>query len=261
MRVRDLHVHSNYSDGAALAEMIDAAEDAGLDGVGFADHCIVSERTSIRDARAEVGFNFDRTVDRRRRAIDRLRPGTEVDVYDAVEMDYHPDDEAAVAEFLDDADFDYALGSVHRIDGVNVQRDDKWADRSDAAATDVVDRYVDALVSLVESELFEVAAHVDLLERTPTFNGRLTDDHYERVTRAFADSRTVPEVNAGRALTDAELVHPAAGLFESLRDHGVRFTLGSDAHTPAEVRERSGFLAEFAADRGVDPVAPDELVG
>jgi len=46
--VRDYHVHSNYSDGRFLFQMVRAADEAGLDGVGFADHCTVTEREDRR---------------------------------------------------------------------------------------------------------------------------------------------------------------------------------------------------------------------
>jgi len=61
-----------------------------------------------------------------------------------------------------------------------------------------VDRCYDRLVALVESEPFDVA-HPELVERTDPLAGRSTPDHHRRAARAFADSRTVPEINAGRA--------------------------------------------------------------
>jgi len=40
--VYDYHVHTNYSDGAFLSRMVDAATDAGTRRVGITDHCNVS---------------------------------------------------------------------------------------------------------------------------------------------------------------------------------------------------------------------------
>jgi len=36
-------------------------------------------------------------------------------------------------------------------------------------------------------------------------------------------------------------------------------TVGSDAHAPDEVADRAGFLREFLADRGTEPVDPPGL--
>lgn len=257
--MHDYHVHSNYSDGRFLFQMVRAADEAGLDGVGFADHCTVTSREDRRGERAEYGFNLDVTYERRRRGIERLREEFDVAIYDAVEMDYEPRDETEIESFLDEAAFDYVIGSVHELDGVNVQVASNYADRSGEALDPLVDDYFDRLVSLVESGLFDVAAHPDLIERTGPLRGRATEAQYDRVARAFADSETVPEINAGRALTDLDLVHPSEGLLAAFREYDVEVTVGTDSHFPDEIGPRAEFLQEFLAERGLEPVAPPGL--
>ncbi|SEV99737.1 PHP domain-containing protein [Natrinema salifodinae] len=257
--MRDFHVHSNYSDGDFLRSMVRAAESAGLEGIGFADHCNVAAREGPELMRGLYGFNLDRTYERRRRGIERLRENFDIEVYDAVEMDYDPRDEAAIDEFLAEAGFDYAIGSVHEVDGKNVQIASHFAELDEAERDAVVDEYFDRLVALVESELFEIAAHADLIERTPPLRGRATTDHYRRVAQAFADSRTVPEINAGRALTDAEIVHPASEFLRVLREHDVSVTVGTDSHHPDEIPARADFLADFADEYGLEPVTASVL--
>ncbi len=122
-------------------------------------------------------------------------------MFDAVEMDYDPRDEERIAAFLDEAGFEYAIGSVHAVGGENVQRPARFRGRPASELDAVVDDYFEKLLALVDSDLFAVAAHPDLVERTEPLRGRATADQYERVARAFADSRTIPELNAGRALS------------------------------------------------------------
>ncbi|WP_226005839.1 PHP domain-containing protein [Natrinema salinisoli] len=257
--MRDFHVHSNYSDGDFLRSMVRAAESAGLEGVGFADHCNVARRERPESMRSVYGFNLDLTYERRRRGIERLRDDFDIEIYDAVEMDYDPRDEAAIDGFLSEAGFDYAIGSVHDVDGHNVQIASHFEDMSEAERDAVVDGYFEQLVALVESELFDIAAHVDLLERTPPLRGRATEDHYRRVAQAVADSRTVPEVNAGRALADSAVVHPSESFLTVLREHDVAVTAGTDSHDPTEIPERVDFLTEFFDETGLEPAAPDGL--
>jgi len=52
----DVHAHTSYSDGSGIPLMVDAAEAAGLDAVGFADHCSLSE--AWRDERLLWNRNF-----------------------------------------------------------------------------------------------------------------------------------------------------------------------------------------------------------
>lgn len=254
---RDYHVHSNYSDGSFLYLMLEAAESAGLEAVGIADHCIVSERPALRRERDALGFTLDATHERRRAAIEDLREEFDVRVYDAVEMDYVRGEEDRIADFLADAAFDYAVGSVHSVDGTNVQADERFTDLDAAECRAVVDDYYDDLVALVDSGLFEIAAHPDLIERNEHLRGLTTDDHYQRVAAAFADSRTVPEVNAGRALREYGELHPAPRFFETLREYGVEFTLGTDAHRPEDVAPRIERIEAFRAETGLEPVELD----
>ncbi|QSX00300.1 PHP domain-containing protein [Haloterrigena alkaliphila] len=259
--MRDFHTHTNYSDGGFLKGMADAAGEAGLEGIGFTDHCTISAREQPATVRSVYGFNLDLTYERRRRAIEtqREREDVSVEIYDGVEMDYDPRDEAEIREFLEEANFDYAIGSVHAVDGLNVQVPSNFADMTDAELDAIVDGYFENLVSLVESDLFDVAAHLDLIERTPPLRGRATTDHYERVARALADSRTIPEINAGRAIADTAIVHPVESFLETLREYDVPVTVGSDSHRPSEIGDRVEFLEEYLAKRGLEPVTPPGL--
>jgi histidinol-phosphatase (PHP family) len=251
---RDYHVHSTYSDGRFLFQMVRAATEAGLAGVGIADHCNVSAREEIREQKHQLGFNLDETHERRRDAIERLREESEIEIYDGVEMDYHPEEEAAIRAFLETAGFQYAIGSVHYLDGVNVHVEPYFTDQSEEKRRAAVDRYFDHLVALIESDLFDVAAHVDLVERNPALRGIATEDHYRRVAEAFADSRTIPELNAGRALADYGEFHPSPAFLDVLAEYGIPVTVGTDAHRPEEIGERVPHLKRYLDARGLEPV-------
>lgn len=254
----DYHAHSNYSDGEFLFRMVDAADRVGLEGIGIADHCHVSGDAALAAHRDAYGFNLDITYERRRSGIDYVREAfPDVRVFDAVEMDYFPDEEARIEAFLDEAGFDYAIGSVHQIDGRNVQSGAEFRDDSEADRRAVVDAYYENLVSLVQSGLFEIAAHPDLVERTPALRGFATQAHYDRVAEAFADSRTVPEVNAGRALREYGEFHPGPDFLRTLLDHGVAFVVGSDSHDPGEVGERGRAIDERFDELDIEPATLD----
>jgi histidinol-phosphatase (PHP family) len=253
VHAHDYHVHSNYSDGDLLWRMVRAAETAGLERVGVADHCNVSTDDRQRRRSYAMGFNLDLTHERRREALAYVDDRVDVAVLDAVEVDYSPEDEGRIRAFLDDAGFAYALGSVHFVDGRNVQSASAFADDDAEERRRVVERYVEDLVALVESELFEVAAHVDLVERNPHLRGFMGRAEYDRVAAALADARTVPELNAGRALDDYGEFHPTPEFVAALREHDVPLVPGSDSHSPSELRERTPVLAERFADLGLEP--------
>lgn len=239
--------------------MVQAAADAGLEAIGFADHANVSERSAPTHAKRRYAFNLDLTYDRRRAAIETLRSEWDLEIYDAVEMDYHQDDETAIESFLETADFDYAVGSVHEIDGVNVHITGPFEDHSTAERRDVVEQYFDRLEALIRSELFEIAAHPDIIERNEVFRGIPGPDEYRPIADAFADSRTIAEINAGRIDADYGRFHPRAAFLEMLLDRGVDVTVGTDAHRPDAIRERVPSIRAMLEDRGIEPTSPFEV--
>ncbi|PSP54367.1 histidinol-phosphatase [Halobacteriales archaeon QS_1_67_19] len=258
----DYHVHSNYSDGSFLRTMTEAADDAGLEGVGFADHCNVSGDEEIWESKLVAGFNLDQTYSRRRDAIEALRDDAAIEIYDAVEMDYEPDEEERIREFLAEAEFDYALGSVHYLDRggeyVGVGDDSHAESLSPDERRAFVDDYYDTVADLIRSELFDVVAHLDFFETSAVLRGHSTTEHYERVADALEASRTVPEINAGFVgeWGDYEECFPAPEFLDVLLDRGIDVTVGTDSHDPEEFDRRVPKLSDYIEDRGVDPVSP-----
>ncbi|MFB6138630.1 MAG: histidinol-phosphatase HisJ family protein [Halobacteriaceae archaeon] len=246
----DIHVHSSYSDGSDLAAMVQAAADAGLDGVGVADHCIVVDDDFGRRAR----YDLVETYEERRADIEAVRAETPIDVFDAAEVSYVPDAEAEIAAFLDRADFEYTVGSVHFAGPYDYTGGAQYAHADEAARRAAVETYFETVVDLVESELFDVAGHLDLVQRIPPLRGFAERRHYEALAGAFADSRTVPEINAGHLTRAYGEIHPEPRYLAFLRERGVEFALGTDAHRPHEVRERIAALEERGITADVTPV-------
>ncbi len=246
----DYHVHSTYSDGSDMAAMTEAARAAGLDGVGFADHCNVS----AAEPGTALPHDLDETYGERRREIGELRERFDLRVFDAVEMDYHPDDAGRIEAFLETAGFDYAVGSVHHVEQREVMAPGEFADAPEDDRRRFVDRYFDRLVELIRSELFDVVAHLDVAERNPHLRGFATVAHYRAVADAFAGSRSVPELNAGRVFAGYGEVHPHPELLEMLQAAGVPFVPGTDSHVPGEIGERAEHLAGVIEDRGIETV-------
>nr|WP_321576085.1 PHP domain-containing protein [Halosolutus gelatinilyticus] len=252
----DYHVHSNYSDGRPLPEMLEAAERAGLDAVGITDHCNVSTRSVPGRAKREHGFNLDLTYERRREAIESLRERYDVEIYDGVELDYDPRDEPAIESFIEEAGFDYVIGSVHELEDECIFNRSYFVEHSESERRELVDGYYRKIVALLEFDAFDVLGHVDAIERTPELRGYATDRHYERVADALVGSTTVPEINAGKVGLEYGKYHPAPAFLDALRDRGVRFVPGTDSHRPDELVERVSLLDDRFSELGLDPVSP-----
>lgn len=248
MAVLDYHLHSEYSDGSSMEQMVRAAAEAGLDGVGFADHCNVTSEVIRRDR----DYFLHETYRERREELTDLREEYDLRIFDTVEVDYYPHDEARIRMFLEKADFDFTIGSVHYVRDRHVAEVEYFTKQSPAERQRLVDCYFNAVVQLIESELFDIAAHLDIFERYEPFRGLATEEHYSDVVDALEQSRTVPEINVGRLFTSYgpapyEQTHPKPAFLEYLADHGVAFTFGSDSHSPDVVEEAAAYYRDTLA--------------
>ena len=214
--------------------------------------CLRGSVTDTPSARKPRRLRRGGCHERRRAAIERIREEADIRVFDAVEMDYHPDHEADIGAFLADAGFDCAIGSVHDLDGANVHARAHFAGKPETERRELVGRYFEKLVALIDSELFAIAAHLDLVERNPHLRGLATADQYERVADAFARSRTVPEINAGRLLDDYGEFHPAPAFLDVLTERGVAMTVGTDSHEPGVIAPRAAEIERELTERGIE---------
>ena len=251
----DIHTHTGFSDGSELSSMIEAAKQASLDGIGLTDHCILTDDDFGRHEQ----YDLDDTYDQRRSKIEAARTQTDLRLYDAVEMSYTLDGTGQIESFLTTAGFEYTIGSVHFADGYDYTSDVQYVDATDEQRREAVACYYDALVALIDSELFDIVAHIDLPERLKTLRGYSQLQDYNRVAAALAGSRTVPEINAGRVTGSLGRPHPNTAMLSQFTEHGVAFVLGTDSQ-PNEINTRVPKLRELVDHSGIDVLDMGEIV-
>lgn len=125
----------------------------------------------------------------------------------------------------------------------------EFVDVTEQRKEEAVRGYYDALRSLIESELFDVVAHLDVVERNSRLRGLSTEAQYEDILAALQDSRMIPEINAEQVFSDFDSVHPRPEFLDVLLAGGIRFIAGSDSHAPSELVERVDVLLELFRER------------
>ncbi|AOV95039.1 hypothetical protein AQV86_03890 [Nanohaloarchaea archaeon SG9] len=255
----DLHTHTTYSDGSLMHMMASAAEEAGLEEIGFSDHANVSQRKAMKQVKYNNGFNLDMTCERRETAIEKLRERKEITIYSAVEMDYDPRDEKNIRKFLDKKNFDYSLGSVHNLENTNVHIRDYFRNKTKKSRRKLVKKYFEKLEKLIQSEMFDIASHIDVFERNPQFQGFADKEDYEQIAEAFKHSKTIPEINAGRALQGLEEIHPTKEFREILIEKGITFTAGTDSHRPEDIGKLNQHLDKKLKELDITVKRPQTL--
>ena len=175
-----------------------------------------------------------------------------------IEADFVRGAEDRIASLLEQHDFDYVVGSVHRI-GDTAMVDhagyDVWDGSSDADR--VWERYFGLVAEAARSGLFDILAHPDLVkmwgperpwpERDPRF-------HYEPAVEAMAESDVAVELSTAGLRRPVAEMYPSREMCEMCVEAGVAFALSSDAHVPEQVGYEYARAIRLLGELGVEEI-------
>jgi histidinol-phosphatase (PHP family) len=234
----DYHVHAlahgEYEANQAwLSEFIDQARCRGIMEMGFSEHDEFIEKFDLAV--------FQQLELKYRREI-KLRLG--------IEVDYLPGLESKLLKQLAQTEYDYAIGSVHYIDGWAFDHPDYKQGFADQDIDEIYHRYAQILIQMVESRLFDIVGHIDLVKIWGHRPRRQKAAKYLLpVMQAIKKTGMVVEINSAGLRKPVKELYPADDILDLLYSLNVPITLGSDAHHPQQMGE--GLDKAWAAARRV----------
>lgn len=241
----DYHSHICASP---IDAMVSSARERGVREYGISEHIYqLDEGFQIFPEIASEGDRFPRswyveTV--RERAADSL-----VEIRLGLEVDFVPGYDVQVAAVLAGVEWDYLIGSIHEIDGIDlfsyrpvdrVEGQRLWA------------RYYELSVAAVESGLYDVLSHP---VRNMVLNPFVPDDIsdlLQHLAESAASNGVSLELNGEDTRNWPELV---ALLAKAASRAGATISLGSDAHRPATVAQSLRVASDIAVTAGLAGVA------
>lgn len=219
----DNHIHAvahgeyRYSQGW-LQKFIDRARELGIKEIGFSEH---DEYANL--VKHEV-IN----------EIKKKNP--DIYIRTGLEIDYISGREDEIRHIINEFDYDYTIGSVHFID--------KWAfdhpDYKERFATEDIDavyaRYFQLVQQAVETKLFDIVGHIDLIKKWG-YRPKKHDILYyiSPVLESIKAAGMAVEINSSGLRKEVKEVYPEIRILEEIKSLGIPVTLGSDAHHPQEV--------------------------
>ena len=223
----DYHMHSRVSfdghdTGLALAQ---AAKNAGLREICFTDHLDY-------DPRGLMGIlAFDT------QAYNAEYDGLEVPglkIRRGMEFGMTPENRAQFAQDLQRRPFDFVLGSVHFVDGLDVYQTDYWQEKTVFQAER---RYLEDVLACVQvQDDFDVRAHLTYVGKTPVHPAPRCVPyaaHRELIDEILS---TLARKGKGMELNTSGMDRcggflPTEDYFRRFRELGGKIvTVGSDAH-------------------------------
>lgn len=231
-----MHTHtvlSGHGEGT-VAELADAAQAAGISALAVTEHYPLSaaydpDNGCSMPQSAVSGYLSDIEAARDAHPSMDIVAGCELDFLGSCE------DRSLVKD--DFAPFAIVLGSVHYLDRFafdDPAEREKWEEPG--AADRFWQRYFELWCELAASPgPATVLSHPDLAKKFGYYPSFPLEPVYERAAEAAASAGRMIEVNTSGLFYDCKEMFPAPGFLKAFCRAGVECTVGTDAHTPANV--------------------------
>ena len=245
----DCHTHTSFSfdSDAPLEEMYRQAERIGLAVYAVTDHSEHCSNTPKEKLAADAfdpwAGTFREDTETALRGVMLLRgrvDASPVKLLCGIELG-QPLQNPEVAEEILRHPYDMVIGSIHNISG---EQDFYYLDYqafSRAELDALLNRYFDELEAMVAWGKFDTLAHITypfryLAERGPRIAPADYDDRIEALLQKLAESGRALECNTSGLRQAIGETMPAERYLKRFRELGGEYvTIGSDAHTPADL--------------------------
>lgn len=246
------HIHSTYSDGkATILEYVKEAAKKGFDEIAFTDHLAIRPG-SVKKLYYSIGVSkIDNYIEEVRRAEES---STGLRVKAGLEVDYFPGSEPLLRDILESHDFDFTMVGIHWIgelclDCVKHRRAFEAAVREEGFDKFYI-KYLELLGEAVESGLFNVIAHFDVV-RNRGFkpSGEFKMDELRILERVSKLGMAV-EVSSKGLRNPIGEPYPTRRVLEECKSLAIPITLGTDAHRLNEIDANYDSIVEYAKGMG-----------
>jgi histidinol-phosphatase (PHP family) len=250
MRVKmDYHVHTSYTWDAKgnVEDYCKIAENKGIEEIVFTNHFIPFLLNIPKGSITKDG------IEKNFKEIEEAKKKYNLKIKIGLEIDYNIAYEKIIENILNEYQFDFILGSIHFIDGIDIIGNQASIFFKDKSMHEAYERYFLELKKLSESGLIDVLAHPDYIRRSAI-------KYYGR-DFIFGDNKNIiEELLDSMIRNDVGLEVNTSGYRHGLNDSfpileflkfcfkkGLRkITIGSDAHSPE-------YLASYL-DKGIEKI-------
>jgi histidinol-phosphatase (PHP family) len=242
----DTHLHTDFSTDSrmTLAAAVARGRELGL-GLTVTEHMDL-------DFPTPKAFLFD--IDEYFRSYGPERSDS---LLLGIEIGMRPDLVRQNANLLVGRSFDFVIGSIHVVDGIDIYLEDFYLGRS---KPEVFGHYFDSMQACLDTyDFIDSLGHIDYITRYARFPdpeiyyGEFAD-YLDAILERLATLGKAIEINT-RRLTSADTVAALLPIYHRFRQLGGRHvTIGSDAHKPADIGNHFALAFDMAEACGLKPV-------
>ena len=240
----DLHSHVCPS---SARQMVQAAQQKGLRVLGLSEHVF-----QMKEARpALTHLELEGPLLTFATYIEEVRTAASQADFDArlgLEVDFIPGKNELIQSSIQGYNWDFLIGSVHEIDGVQFEANRTWS-REEGVALWL--RYFELLRGIVNSGHFSLVSHpvrlrVNNPHLPPTFANEL-----ERLAAEATQNDVALEINGYDVLNYPSLVRQLA---RACALHHTPISVGSDAHIPEKIAQAHQQTEDILREAGITKI-------
>ena len=232
----DYHSHTNHSfDSDAPPDvMVKQAIKLGLEELVITDHIDFT----FPDCKIVSPHGVAANVAAIRETAERFKRQIKLPV--GVELGLRPDCADICRDIVTAFDFDFVIGSVHEVDGVDFYYYPELFGNN--TKQQAYDKYFETTLSVVQTcDYYDVLGHLDYVERYATYaDARLDYNNHREIVdailRVLIDKGKGIEINTSGLAYGLGRTHPQAAIVARYAELGGEIiTIGSDAHKPGRI--------------------------
>lgn len=231
----DFHIHTrlSYDSEADTDEVIQTAIGRGMTYMALTDHhdfdldgCVFEQKSPASYYNSQLAF--------------RDKYNSEINIAVGIELGIEACQHSRLYTFTSKCPFDFIIGSIHGVDGLDPYYDSYWQDLS---THDGMRRYFKAILDALDSfDDFDVLGHIDYAIR---YARSEAEKHYsyneyadllDAILKKIISMGKGIEINTGGLRKGLLTTNPSEEIIKKYHKYGGRIiTVGSDAHAPEDI--------------------------
>jgi histidinol-phosphatase (PHP family) len=152
-----------------------------------------------------------------------------------LEIDFNPVHIDIFQDIIGTFAFDVIAASLHFPGGLDVVSHRSAWRHGEKNVNGVYELYFDHLKKMLDYCYFDVICHIDLIKKFGQKPSRSFEKEFDEILSIIKDKDVTIEVNTSGYDHPVGEIYPSLDILKKCQEQGIRITLGSDAHHPANV--------------------------
>ncbi len=239
-------MHSHVSRSSAM-QMALAAQQKGLRVLGISEHVFQMQETrhALQHLKLEGPLlTFSTYIEE----VDAAATQSNVDIRLGLEVDFIPEKTEQIYTFIQEYNWDFLIGSVHEINGIQFEANYKW-NREEGEALWL--QYFELLRRAVTSRHFSIVSHPVRMRVNNPYLPSTFDEELEHLAAEATRYDVALEINGYDIFHYHGLVRRLA---KACILHRTPMSVGSDAHNPREIAQAHQQTEDILHEVGITKI-------